>query len=161
MDLKDIKAIKKILTTRPRDLCLFTIGINTNLRASDLLRLKVNFDKSNAKIGETDACRVDVERVGFRGYGMMVAEIGLPPGADVDRLSLDSAVAASGFTLSHYDILPDRIVAYLWPRAGGTGFSFNFRPRFAMKAKSAPSLLYDYCNPDARTVVAPAMFRVQ
>ena len=40
--LKDIKAIKKLLAGKPRDLALFTIGINTNLRASDLLRLKVS-----------------------------------------------------------------------------------------------------------------------
>ena len=37
--LKDVKAIKQLLTDKPRDLCLFTLGINTNLRASDLLRL--------------------------------------------------------------------------------------------------------------------------
>ena len=37
--LKDIKAIKKMLHDKPRDLCLFTLGINTNLRASDLLRI--------------------------------------------------------------------------------------------------------------------------
>jgi integrase len=43
---KDIKAIKKLLANRPRDLALFTIGINTNLRASDLLRLKVGHVKS-------------------------------------------------------------------------------------------------------------------
>ena len=39
--LKDIKAIKKILANKPRDLALFTLGINTNLRASDLLRLRI------------------------------------------------------------------------------------------------------------------------
>ena len=38
--IKDIKAIKKLLHDKPRDLCLFTMGINTNLRASDLLRIK-------------------------------------------------------------------------------------------------------------------------
>ncbi|WP_319526514.1 tyrosine-type recombinase/integrase [uncultured Desulfosarcina sp.] len=37
--VKDIKAIKKLLHDKPRDLCLFTLGINTNLRASDLLRI--------------------------------------------------------------------------------------------------------------------------
>ena len=37
--IKDIKAIKKLLHDKPRDLCLFTLGINTNLRASDLLRI--------------------------------------------------------------------------------------------------------------------------
>jgi integrase len=39
--LKDIKAIKAMLSDRPRDLCLFTFGINTNLRASDLLGINV------------------------------------------------------------------------------------------------------------------------
>ncbi len=39
--LKDIETIKKLLSDRFRDLALFTIGINTNLRASDLLNLKV------------------------------------------------------------------------------------------------------------------------
>ena len=38
---KDIQTIKKLLADRPLDLALFTIGINTNLRASDLLRIKV------------------------------------------------------------------------------------------------------------------------
>jgi integrase len=39
--LKDIGTIKKVLADKPRDLALFTIGINTNLRASDLLRIRV------------------------------------------------------------------------------------------------------------------------
>lgn len=37
-DLKDIRAIKKLLHN-PRDLALFVVGINTNLRASDLLSI--------------------------------------------------------------------------------------------------------------------------
>ena len=40
-DPKDIKLIKKLLGDRPRDLALFTMGINTNLRASDLLQVTV------------------------------------------------------------------------------------------------------------------------
>ena len=39
--LEDIELIKRTLEDKPRDLALFTIGINTNLRASDLLRIKV------------------------------------------------------------------------------------------------------------------------
>lgn len=38
-ELKDIALIKKFLAGKPRDLCLFTLGINTNLRASDLIRI--------------------------------------------------------------------------------------------------------------------------
>lgn len=39
--LKDISKIKALLDNHPRNLCLFTVGINTNLRISDLLRLRV------------------------------------------------------------------------------------------------------------------------
>ncbi len=39
---KDIKLIKKILQDSPRNLCLFVLGVNTNLRASDLLSIKVD-----------------------------------------------------------------------------------------------------------------------
>ena len=40
-DLKAIKRIKKILSDSPRDLCLFTFGINTAYRAGELLSITV------------------------------------------------------------------------------------------------------------------------
>jgi len=40
-ELKDIKSIKKLLSDHPRNFCLFTMGINTNLRASDLTNIRV------------------------------------------------------------------------------------------------------------------------
>jgi hypothetical protein len=92
---------------------------------------------------------------------MLLAEIGLPPGAEVDRNSLEQAMKSAGWELNQYDILPDRLIVYLWPRAGGTKFSFTFKPRFGLRALSAPSILYDYYNPDAHAVVQPAQFTVQ
>lgn len=128
---------------------------------NDTLRYRVTFDKTEARPGDAINCRVEAERVGFHGYGMMVAEIGLPPGVDVDRRSLDDAMEATGHELSRCDILPDRVLAYLWPTAGGTSFTFRFRPRVAMEAKSAASVLYDYYNPEAQAVVQPVRFRVE
>ncbi len=40
-NLKDIQAIKKILHDKPRDLAIFILGINTNLRASDIINIKL------------------------------------------------------------------------------------------------------------------------
>lgn len=48
---KDIKNIKKLLSDHPRNSCLFTFAINSNLRASDLLRIKVG-DVRNLQVGE-------------------------------------------------------------------------------------------------------------
>jgi A-macroglobulin TED domain/Alpha-2-macroglobulin family/Carboxypeptidase regulatory-like domain/MG2 domain/A-macroglobulin receptor binding domain/Macroglobulin domain MG3/Alpha-2-macroglobulin bait region domain len=125
------------------------------------LRLVAKFDKTGGKVNDTITCHVEAERVGFYGYGMMLAEIGLPPGAEVDRGSLETAMKSSGWTFTQYDVLPDRVVMYLWPRAGGVKFDFQFRPRFGLNAKTAPSVIYDYYNPEARAVLAPVMFKVK
>jgi hypothetical protein len=123
------------------------------------LRFSTRFDKTAGKIGDSITCHVEAERVGFRGYGMLLAEVGLPPGADVDRNLLEKARKDS--TIMQYDVLPDRIVLYLWPRAGGVKFDFQFRPRFGIGAKTAPSVIYDYYNPEARLVVPPAKFTIK
>jgi hypothetical protein len=130
-------------------------------QVSDALRLTVHFDKQSASVDENVQCNVDAERIGFRGYGMLLAEIGLPPGADVDRSSLERAMKASGWDINQYDVLPDRLIVYLWPHAGGTKFSFTFKPRFGLMALPAPSILYDYYNPEAHAVVEPSQFTVQ
>ena len=111
------------------------------------LRLGVSYDKSTSRAGEEITCKVTAERIGFKGYGMLLAEIGLPPGADVDRASLERAMKESDWSLSQYDILPDRLIVYLWPQAGGTNFVFKFRPRFGLKAQSCAILALRLLQP--------------
>jgi hypothetical protein len=129
-------------------------------RSNDL-RLLAKFDKTEGEIDDKITCHVEAERVGFRGYGMMLAEIGLPPGADVDRSSLEAAMKSSSWAISQYDVLPDRVVVYLWPPAGGVKFDFQFRPRFGLNAQTAPSVIYDYYNPESRATLPPARFIVK
>jgi uncharacterized protein YfaS (alpha-2-macroglobulin family) len=131
--------------------------------AGRALQLAVSYDRTEVAVGDSVTCRVQAGRTGGADYyGMMLAEIGLPPGADVDRASLEKAMSESGWSLSRYDVLPDRLVIYLWPRTGGaTGFEFKFRTRFGLRAQTAPSVVYDYYNPEARTVLAPTTFTVR
>jgi hypothetical protein len=123
------------------------------------LRLKVLYDHTDAHAGERVHCSVGAERIGFRGYGMLLAEVGLPPGAEVDRASLEQAETAPG--VSGYEIQPDRVVFYLWPTAGGSSFGFDFRMRYRIEAMSAPSQVYDYYNPESNAAVAPVLFNVR
>jgi integrase len=50
-EIKDIRSIKKLLRDSPRDFALFTIGINTNLRASDLCQITVGMVR-DLKVGD-------------------------------------------------------------------------------------------------------------
>jgi A-macroglobulin receptor binding domain len=91
---------------------------------------------------------------------MMIAEIGIPPGVDVDREGLQKQMSENGWDLSSFDVLPDRIVAYVWPRADGTKFALSFTARMAVDAQAAPHTLFDYYNPDASVTIAPDRFTV-
>ncbi|HQU81827.1 MAG TPA: hypothetical protein PKY59_01805, partial [Pyrinomonadaceae bacterium] len=133
-------------------------GENTN--NSRQLQLDYKCDKQNAKIMEEVSCSVKAERVGFKGYGMLLAEIGIPPGADVSRESLQAAMDAD-WSLSRYDILPDRIVIYMWSKAGGTNIDFKFKPRYGINAQTPASFVYDYYNDEAKATLAPMKFEVK
>ena len=127
---------------------------------SRALRLDYKCDKTSAAIMQDISCSVEAERIGFQGYGMLLAEIGTPPGADVSRESLQAAMDVD-WSLSRYDVLPDRIVIYMWSKAGGTKFNFKFRPRYGINAQTPASTIYDYYNPDARATAIPMRFIVK
>jgi hypothetical protein len=114
---------------------------------------------SDAHVGKTMECSVNARRFGSAGYGMMLAEVGLPPGAEVDRSSLAHLLDEG--TISRYELQPDRIVFYLWSaQAAGSHFTFRFTPRYAIHSKAAPATLSDYYNPDLNVVLAPQVFSV-
>jgi uncharacterized protein YfaS (alpha-2-macroglobulin family) len=123
------------------------------------LDFSYNCDAANAAVGQPIDCTVSARRFGSGGYGMMLAEVGLPPGADVDRASLGKLL--DSWTISRYELQPDRIVFYLWSSAAeGEKFSFRFTPRYSIRAKAAPAELTDYYNPDLKAVLAPQSFVV-
>ena len=47
---KDIDSIKRLLQDSPRNCCLFTLGINTNLRASDLLAITAGMVRNQEEL---------------------------------------------------------------------------------------------------------------
>lgn len=126
------------------------------------MQLAVSFDRVNAAVGDSIQCSMKVTRSAVASTGMLIAEIGLPPGAEVERSGLDALRDMRG-TLRRYELQPDRVVLYLWPPVGPqatTEVQFAFRPRYALKAKSAPSVVWDYYNPDFRALAKPVVFTV-
>jgi hypothetical protein len=133
-----------------------TAGENFISGDTRALRLKVEYDHTDPRPDQAVKCHVETERIGFRGYGMMLAEVGLPPGSEVDRESLETARGTG--SIQGYEVQTDRIVFYVWPEASGSRFEFQFYLRYGMDAMTAPSLLYDYYNPEANATVVPVRF---
>jgi A-macroglobulin TED domain/Alpha-2-macroglobulin family/Carboxypeptidase regulatory-like domain/MG2 domain/A-macroglobulin receptor binding domain/Macroglobulin domain MG3/Alpha-2-macroglobulin bait region domain len=137
-----------------------SVSTKLDVNNSRAIQLDYKCDKLNAKIMENITCSVEAERIGFKGYGMLLAEIGIPPGANVSRESMEESFK-NDWSLSRYDILPDRIVVYMWSKAGGSKFNFSFKPRYGIKAQTPASIVYDYYNEESRGVVSPLKFVVK
>jgi hypothetical protein len=129
-------------------------------RQAKELDMQVHYGALASAVNDPVACDVVISRPSFRGYGMMIAEVGLPPGAEVDRGVLEDLINDGKNGVNSYEVEPDHVTFYVWPRAADVKFRFLFRPRYAMKARAAQSVLYDYYNPDERAVLAPARFAV-
>lgn len=137
-------------------------GADSTGADQNALKLLVDYDRTDVKVGDEISCQVRAERNSSLSNGMLIAEIGLPPGADVDGAALERATKESGWAIDHYEIMPDRIVTYLWPGYGkSVSFAFKFKIRYPIKAKSASSLLYDYYNPEAKTTRPSVKFVVR
>jgi A-macroglobulin receptor binding domain len=122
--------------------------------------MKVAYSTLSAAIDDRIECHVTVSRETFRGFGMLIAEVGLPPGAEVDRGILQALVDGWKNGVDAYEVAPDHVTFYVWPQAAGVDFRFAFRPRYAMKARAAQSVLYDFYNPDDRVTIRPVQFVV-
>jgi integrase len=91
-ELKDIKSIKRLLADSPRDTAIFTLGINTNLRASDLLKITVgmirhlkpedHFSVREAKTGKDR--NITINKTVFEAFWNLLAT--MPDAADHELL---------------------------------------------------------------------------
>jgi hypothetical protein len=61
------KSIKRLLADNPRNLAIFVLGINTNLRASDLLKITAGMVR-NCKVGDEIVLDRKEDRQGTANY---------------------------------------------------------------------------------------------
>ena len=135
-------------------------GLGRKENKSRALKLEYRCNKTMPEIMEEVKCSVGTESIGSKAYGMLLAEIGIPPGADISRESLEKARALDS-SISHFEVLPDRIVFYMWSKPGGNNFDFSFKPRYAIKAQTPASIVYDYYDPESNAIVRPLSFSVK
>ncbi len=119
------------------------------------LAFTVRYEPTRLRLGDSVHCHVRIER-SQKSWGMLIVEIGLPPGAEVDRTSLDAQKA-----VYRYEVAPDRVTTYVWPLEGEYGFEFTFRPRYPAQAVAPSSRVFDYYNPEASLNLAPVAFQVE
>jgi hypothetical protein len=128
-------------------------GSDDLVRGVDGLNLKVSYDRTEVKVGETVTCTVKVDADAFA----MMAEVAIPPGCTVDSSSLEDLVRQR--VIDKYTQTGRTLVFYL-PGKGAT-FRYALKPRYPLKVSLPRSVAYEYYTPERRVIVPPQDFEVR
>lgn len=119
------------------------------------LAIDVAYDKTELATDDVINVTVTVTNSDPNETGMMMAELGLPPGFDLDTSALD-AVLGQG-QIARYDRTPLRLVVYLEPISPDYPVVFNYALRASepLEATAPESEAYLYYNRSVRAESAP------
>jgi hypothetical protein len=129
--------------------------------APGALRLAVSYDRTAVRRHERLTARVKLEATGARSIAMPVAEIGVPPGFEVDEEALERLVRSR--RVDKYGRGAGTVVLYLSALRPGAPveLALPLRARMPARVQAPPSVVYEYYQPESRAEVAPVVLTVR
>jgi len=131
------------------------------LEVTGPLAITVDYDKTRLAADEVITVTVTVTNSDPGTTGMMMAELGLPPGFDLDTSALD-AILGQG-KVARYERTAMELVVYLEPVVAGTPtvFQYGLRAKYPLAATAPESETYLYYDKSVRAGTTPVGIVVQ
>ncbi len=119
------------------------------------LSVSVEYDRTNLEVEGIVTGTVTVDNRDADLSDMVMVELGMPPGFDLDPAPLNEAVADG--RLQRYETRPRLIVAYLMGLTPGESRVFQYRlvARNPVQAEIPRTRVYSYYNPEVEAFAPP------
>jgi len=128
--------------------------------ADETLAIKVDYDKTTLEKDDTITATVTVSNRTAAGLGMVLVDLGIPPGFTVE--DGDFAELVGSKVIGRYTLTGRQAIVYIErmdPRQT-VQFGYQLKARFPIKAKTPKSVAYEYYNPDRRSEAKPVDMQV-
>jgi 5-hydroxyisourate hydrolase-like protein (transthyretin family) len=124
------------------------------------LSIDVAYDKTKLAVDETVACTVKVRNNVAGDFGMVVVDVGVPPGFAPDRAGLSQLVEKK--LISRFSTTARQVTFYLdrLERGAPVELSFKLTAQFPMHAVAPESTVYNYYDPATKTIAEPIKLKV-
>lgn len=121
---------------------------------SELLSIDVDFDKTELVQNDLVTCNVKVRNNRPGTAHMVIVDLGIPPGFEVQAGDLAELV---GTKIKKFNITGRQVIVYLEKVEGRrpVEFSYTLRAKFPLKAKTVQSKVYEYYNPEIEAIAPP------
>ena len=120
-----------------------------------LLSIDVAYDRSQLAKDDVVTCSVTIANNRPGSAQMVIVDLGIPPGFEVQTGDLDELVGSKVF--EKYNLTGRQIIVYLEEVEHGKPIEFEYRLRakFPIRAMTPQSRVYEYYNPDVEDVARP------
>jgi CD109 antigen len=139
-------------------------GTTANMGAqpqAETMRIDVRYDRTELAVNDTVNVTAEVELLGGADTGMLLVDLGIPPGFSPITGDLDVLVAAG--RIDRYELTARQIILYLTDVSGGEVVTVNYRlfARFPIRAQTPSSQAYDYYTPSDQGTSTPQRILVK
>jgi len=125
------------------------------------ITIDVAYDKTQLAVNDEVTCTVTVENKVRGEFGMVVVDIGVPPGFAPQAETLQQLVAAK--TISKFSTTARQVTFYLDKLEQGKALklAFKMQAMFPMHAVAPQAKVYNYYDPDTNAIAAPVELEVK
>jgi uncharacterized protein YfaS (alpha-2-macroglobulin family) len=131
------------------------------LPQEEALRITVDYDRT--RLAKDDAATASVTVVNQTGRvaNMVIVDLGLPPGFEVDAETLQTLVGKK--VMQKFTVAARQIICYFEKIEPGAPleFSYRLRAKFPVKAQAPRSRAYLYYNPEVEAAAKPVEMTVE
>jgi alpha-2-macroglobulin-like protein len=119
------------------------------------LDVDVSYDRTELAVNDVVTCRVKVTNHQPQTANMVIVDIGIPPGFEVEAGDLAELVGSK--KIEKFSLTGRQVIVYLEKvNAGETlGLEYRLKAKFPLKAKTPKSAVYEYYTPDIRSESKP------
>ena len=130
------------------------------LNVKEPLSISVDYDKNMLRKDDMVTCNVKVKSYVQGDFGMVVVDLGVPPGFAVETGDLSELVGSN--VIQKFETTGRQVIIYLDKVLLDKPVNFSYRllAKFPVKAKTPVSLAYQYYNPDMKTTAKPQSIMV-
>ncbi|MFQ5879110.1 MAG: MG2 domain-containing protein [Dehalococcoidia bacterium] len=124
------------------------------------LRVDVAYDRTELAVNDTVNVTAEVELLAQGQAGMVLVDLGVPPGFSPVTEDLDALVERR--SIERYELTGRQILLYLTDVPSGKVYQFEYRlrARFPIKAQTGRSQAYDYYTPERQDTQPPQRITV-
>lgn len=121
----------------------------------ELLSIDVDYDRTELQVNDTVTCKVTVVNNQPAAANMVVVDLGIPPGFDVQTEDLAELVGSK--VLKRFELTGRQAILYLDRVEPGKpiGFSYHLKAKYPLKVKTPKSTVYEYYAPKVAAVAKP------